>query len=423
MKKHLILLSLLLPFLSCSEKPSGNVESFWDDLDVVAEKVVVDGDSAILCDYNKIKGQERKTIPFAELFEDYEVVKLDNDNDKALLSLDVSPIALSENYIGCYCYEFYPFKLFRRSDGKYLRDIGAFGQGPGEYTSIVCAQIDEKNNRVYILPHLQNKLFIYDLEGNFVSDIPLPSRWTEGFYWDSVNNLLYLGASLGNYHAPFIYIMDAKGNILKSLESSEKYDLRATFFEFSKRNVVPFDLYINYRPILFSKASDVKESDLHTNQYDPANPKKVVDYLCHYLPEENRLQPQFSIKNLEQPHHIYDFPTCYVVETWMVVNGKTRDEVKSKKIIVDKKTLRGCEFDGFKMPSGIVCDVYLAMLEFRDRHFLLNIYGSELALYIERLDRSTLSSSEKAELERLENLIDDGKEDCNIVFIAKMKEH
>ena len=63
------------------------------------------------------------------------------------------------------------------------------------------------------------------------------------------------------------------------------------------------------------------------------------------------------------------------------------------------------------------------MLKFRDRHFLLNIYGSELALYIERLDRSTLSSSEKAELERLETLIDDGKEDCNIVFIAKMKEH
>ena len=112
MKKHLIFLSLLLLFLSCSEKPSGNVESFWDDLDVVAEKVVVDGDSAILCDYNKIKGQERKTIPFSLLFSDYEVVKLDNDNDKALLSTDISPIALSENYIGCYCYQFYPFKLF-----------------------------------------------------------------------------------------------------------------------------------------------------------------------------------------------------------------------------------------------------------------------------------------------------------------------
>ena len=189
MKKHLILLSLLLPFLSCSEKPSGNVKSFWDDLDVVAEKVVVDGDSAILCDYNKVKGQERKTIPFSLLFSDYEVVKLDNDNDKALLSTDISPIALSENYIGCYCYQFYPFKLFRRSDGKYLRDIGAFGQGPGEYTSIVCAQIDEKNNRIYILPSLLDKLFIYDLEGNFVSDIPLPSRWTENFYWDSANNL------------------------------------------------------------------------------------------------------------------------------------------------------------------------------------------------------------------------------------------
>lgn len=85
MKKHFIVLSLFLLFLSCSEKPSGNVATFWDDLDVVAEKVVVEGDCAILCDYNKVKGQERKTVPFSLLFSDYEVVKLDNDNDKALL--------------------------------------------------------------------------------------------------------------------------------------------------------------------------------------------------------------------------------------------------------------------------------------------------------------------------------------------------
>ena len=105
MKTHLILLSLLLPFLSCSEKPSGNVESFWDDLDVVAEKVVVDGDSAILCDYNKVKGQERKTIPFAELFEDYEVVKLDNEDERAFLSAHNTEVLISDNYIGVYCYE------------------------------------------------------------------------------------------------------------------------------------------------------------------------------------------------------------------------------------------------------------------------------------------------------------------------------
>ena len=175
MKKHLILLSLLLPFLSCSEKPSGNVKSFWDDLDVVAEKVVVDGDSAILCDYNKIKGQERKTIPFAELFEDYEVVKLDNEDERAFLSAHNTEVLISDNYIGVYCYEKFPFKLFRRSDGKYLRDIGGYGQGPGEYSAVQMAQIDEEHNRIYILPALLNKLFIYDLEGTYLSSVPLSS--------------------------------------------------------------------------------------------------------------------------------------------------------------------------------------------------------------------------------------------------------
>ena len=60
---------------------------------------------------------------------------------------------------------------------------------------------------------------------------------------------------------------------------------------------------------------------------------------------------------------------------------------------------------------------------YRDGYLLANVFGSELDRQIEKLDRSTLTSSEQKELERLESMIHDGKEDCNIIFIAKMKEH
>ena len=419
MKKHLILLSLLLPFLSCSEKPSGNVKSFWDDLDVVAEKVVVDGDSAILCDYNKIKGQERKTIPFAELFEDYEVVKLDNEDERALLSAHNTAVLISDNYIGVHCYEKFPFKLFRRSDGKYLRDIGGYGQGPGEYSAVQKAQIDEEHNRIYILPALLNKLFIYDLEGTYLSSVPLSSISGLEFRVDSKNERIYFLSMIGAEHGVFLQILDMQGHVLQEL-SSEKYDVRGMQPEFAHNNASAYDIYIDYHPIRFY-SSTVDVNSVYANQYDRTNPHNIVDFLCHYLPDENRFLPQFGIKNLDDMYIIYEFSNQYVVETLMSTYGVSEDDLKSETIIVDKKTGKGCRFDGIRMPSGLLLKMYTSMRFYRDGYLLANVFGSELDRQIEKLDRSTLTSSEQKELERLDSMIHDGKEDCNIIFIAKMK--
>lgn len=153
---------------ACGGESKQGADYFDAQLDVVCEKVVIDGDSAIVCDYNRVRKQHVTEIPYSAIASDYELVKLDNDNEDAFLGADYSPIAISENYIGVYCYEFYPFKLFRRSDGKYLRDIGGYGQGPGEYGMVKCAQIDEQHNKIYILPALQKKIFIYGSDLNFL---------------------------------------------------------------------------------------------------------------------------------------------------------------------------------------------------------------------------------------------------------------
>ena len=191
---------------ACGGESKQEAGLFDEQLDVVCEKVVIDGDSAIVCDYNLVRKQHVTEIPYSAIASDYELVKLDNDNEDAFLGAHYSPIAISENYIGVYCYEFYPFKLFRRSDGKYLRDIGGYGQGPGEYSMVICAQIDEKHNRIYILPSLQKKILIYDLEGNYLSDIPLQNLTNENFYLDTEKKYLYVTSSLGSRHESFLQI-------------------------------------------------------------------------------------------------------------------------------------------------------------------------------------------------------------------------
>ena len=50
--------------------------------------------------------------------------------------------------------------IFDKNSFKFITSVGDNGQGPGEYSMVKCAQIDEKHNRIYILPSLQKKILI-----------------------------------------------------------------------------------------------------------------------------------------------------------------------------------------------------------------------------------------------------------------------
>ena len=61
--------------------------------------------------------------------------------------------------------------------GKYLRDIGGIGRGPGEYTGISSAQIDEAGGKVWISTINRNKIYSYDITtGRLIADIKLPYK-------------------------------------------------------------------------------------------------------------------------------------------------------------------------------------------------------------------------------------------------------
>lgn len=88
-------------------------------------------------------------------------------------------LTISDQYIGVYRKnsETTPFKLFDRATGKYLRDIGGIGRGPGEYTGISSAQIDEAGGKVWISTINRNKIYSYDITtGRLIADIKLPYK-------------------------------------------------------------------------------------------------------------------------------------------------------------------------------------------------------------------------------------------------------
>lgn len=288
---------------------------------------------------------------------------------------------------------------------------------------VSSAQIDEKNNRIYILPSLMKKIFVYDLEGNYLSDIPLQTFVNHDIYLDKEKNCIYVSSTLGPQHEPFLQMIDLNGNVIHNLTSKE-YDIRGFDIDFGKCNAgaLEIDLICNdgffYSP---NPDVDANEGVYWTTEADRKNPHTVMDFFCYYIPEENRLSPQFAIKNMEDQRFIHELRSYFVVETSMSTYGVSEEKLKSTKILVDKRTLKGCVFDGIRLPSGIFMDWYTSLCQSRDGYFLINVFGSKLKECIEKMDRTKLSSSEEEELKKLEALIYDGKEDCNVIMIGKLK--
>lgn len=58
------------------------------------------------------------------------------------------------------------------SDGKFLNQISRAGRGHNEYLGFSQCMFDEKNQQIILSELMKNRLIYYDLNGNFIRDIP-----------------------------------------------------------------------------------------------------------------------------------------------------------------------------------------------------------------------------------------------------------
>ena len=125
------------------------------------------------------------SVNYADLKQGEDILISDWVGEPEFIALESRPEALvtgglltvSDHYIGAYRKnDESVFKLFDRATGKYLRDIGSIGRGPGEYTGISSAQIDEAGGKVWISTIDKNKIYSYDIStGRLIADIKLPA--------------------------------------------------------------------------------------------------------------------------------------------------------------------------------------------------------------------------------------------------------
>ena len=179
-------------------------------------------------------------IPLSELVEDCRIVRFET-SDEALFK--AWWIEVSDNYI-CVRQQSNVVKLYDK-DGKFLCNIGAMGNGPGEYpVTIYDGSIDERGGHIFLSLFYGKKIMMYGLDGKWIKDINLPGQINKPKIEVNADGTLSVVHMPFEEGTPIAFRMDTDGNILSQIPALD-YMLAGNFDNeiFSYRNTGTFDFF------------------------------------------------------------------------------------------------------------------------------------------------------------------------------------
>ena len=134
-------------FLSCGNKK----EQAQDVSDLTGYPVHIPFEQAV--------GSERD-LKLSEIADSVRFIPLETTDASLMNRIQKGGILKSSRYWFLYSYK----NVYQFTDeGKFVRTIGSRGNGPGQYTSAVCIDIDDTLGHVYVLSPGKN-INVYDME-------------------------------------------------------------------------------------------------------------------------------------------------------------------------------------------------------------------------------------------------------------------
>ena len=409
MKYGLCLLSLMLGgcLASCGSASEQAIEDTWTP---IAYWEVIKGDSVMICEADK--PEVETTLPLELIAEDYQVIKLGKEAEEYS---ELSDAFITDNYIGISCNSHSPFRLFKK-DGTFVTQVGSFGEeeNNGKYWTVSNVQIDEANNRIYIMPRNINEhptfarkdptLLVYDLKGNYLHEIPL-ACWIgfgSNFKVDTEKGeIIVIGKEVSPESKRYrTWVQDMKGNLIYGIYDEDKKN----------------DDYFGYGTVSLFHI-DAMETFAEIGSEVPIT-RKETEFLYHLNREKRRLVPKFQAKTKEKRNLVYELPWYYIVES--TVHALSAD-TKTPKTIVNKKTLKGADFNGFVIPEGLLLDQFSLLSKTRNGYFSLVEKENRILKRIQKTDKSKLTKEQQKKLEQLYEKLNSDKNDDTILFMAKFK--
>lgn len=363
----------------------------------VAETVQAGKNEVVVVDRSLLR--DTLTLPLSYFTEELQMVKLEGGNDALVAE---SNTLVGENHILVKGQSELPYKLFDKS-GKFITAIGSYGKGPNEYLNVYDQQLDEKNNRIYLLPWQSDKILVYDLKGAILDPIPLPVRVPKGtFRVDPSGTTVSVAALPFRGIQYVVWTQKISGEVIGGIEPG----------------------YLALQPDFSNEMYSRDNTDALDVSIFTFVPR--ADTLYHYDVKTNRLVPRFTVDFglRELPIHSYSESTHHYMGQLSEpeqVSANVKVTTDQMFFIVEKSTLKGTffrlrnDFLGgleIKWPSDV----------FSDGYYVSNFEPANLLEILETVlaDSNKIDTDLRTKLTRLQNSIKET--DNNYIFHAKLKQ-
>lgn len=380
---------------SCHPEPKDSpADNPLAQCDVIATREIIHGDTVINCHIGKADRDKTMMIPLSMLVDSLEIVRLDSTDDALVGGYGICDF--SDNYI-VVSESGEASKLFRR-DGRFVKQLGAIGQGPGEYfSSAPGVHIDENHERVSFFPYSNSSILEYDLAGNYIRSIPLPYNGTGGHILADYDNgkILVVQICFSNksfVSGPPVWVQDFEGNAIWHT------------YEPIKEMIAAF----SNKPLIHNRSQDGIE--LSYARYEP-----IPDSIFYFDMRSMRVVPRFTATfDGDTPRHLYyKAGDYYLIGPLVYTDGKPNpwEDDPTRMVIVDTKTLRGgyCKIYN-DLLGGMELDVQLYLMRSMESFNMLMDPGDLL----ERIDaRLAMDDVPVSDIETLTRLRESISEDDN----------
>ena len=403
---HVCLAMMTIALVACSEGNSNKISKIsledLEDLPVVAHQVEVNGEKLTVCELSLL--EDTIDLPLSYWIEDLQTVKLDG-RDEALVGQ--GPVCVSDNYILVGRANNVPCKLFRK-DGSYVGNVGSIGQGPGEYTMVYDMQIDEKSKSIFLLPWNAKSIFVYDMDGKYLKDIPLNKKYGKmivpkgKFKVDVEKNRVAVVLLPFDYLPVVAWVQDMEGNFI---------------YEHAAKHL---KLQPDFSNEVLSAKSVGDALDAHIFAFWTMK----TDTLYHLNVDDGRMIPKFTIdfsgRNIAM-HDYFEFPN-YFVGTFAKPKQISENMYEAKDEVfymVEKVTGKGTFF---RIGNDYLDNAPITYMPWHctGGYYTLNVEPSILMERIEKgLKCKNLSAERRKWLEDL--LADMDEDDNNYILFGKLK--
>ena len=359
-------------------------------------------------------------IKLSDLMESVEIVQLDNSTDEAYTG--IFKLGISDNYLVTSTPQNIPVKLFSRKDGRFIRNIGAKGQGPGEYITIWNIMIDEVKERIHLGSPFNDEVCTYDLKGKYHAEetinLPRGVRNKYVMYLEKEENraivfnmpctLYERGNTRTEGEKNTCWIQDLKGNIWDSIPITNSLSLpRGSSSIWASHVNEKLPIYsFALCPILYVRPDTLYHYNSSTNLLYPV-----------YTPNTETALNIFTT-SVESPLHYYTIQGFY--EKGRGINPEFLQEWKI--IQVDKKSAKGRYI---RLVNDLLGDIEIVSYDFfqniKDNYAYIIYDPLDLKEQLEEALETNTDMSEEVR-KRVINMMNTLTEDSNdVLVICKFK--